>query len=571
MQHLDTKLLGPLVVSILREAMSGSPAFETEITSGMLLKDAAYSAAGHVYYELSNYLNFKEWFDGALSFELSNDHPNMRIIHRKIALILGQWVSEIKGDMRKPVYCSLIRLLQDKDLAVRLSACRSLYFLIEDANFYERDFIEFLPTCWELCFKLIEEVQEFDSKVQVLNLISILIEHIGQQIFPFSNKLVDFFQKAWEESAGESLLQIQLLVALRNFVGALGHQSPICYNMLLPILQKVIDVNNPDELNLLEDSVLLWDATLSHAPSMVPHLLEFFPYLVGIMERSFDHLQVAASIVESYITLGGAEFLSMHAPMVAKILDSVVGLVNNKGLLSVLPIIELLVQCFPVEAPPFIGNTLQKLIIICLSGGDDRDPSMTTVRASAGAILARLLVMNSSYLANLTAEPSLSLALQQAGLSIDQNLVLCLTDLWLEKIDDVTSIQKKAYALALAIILTLRVPEVLDKLDQILSACTSVLLGGSDEANEEDSSVDNTNSAASNDAVFCAVSSKELRKRQIRASDPIKQLSLETSLRDNLQACASLHGESSFNAAISRMHPTAFAQLQQALKMAQGT
>lgn len=121
---------------------------------------------------------------------------------------------QIKGNTRKPVYCALIRLLQDQDLAVRvcllwqdlnslqlmdfvcsllsfwiifiistfcpkiffpfysyivalhqLAACRSLCFLIEDANFHEQDFIEFLPTCWELCFKLIEDVQEFDSKV----------------------------------------------------------------------------------------------------------------------------------------------------------------------------------------------------------------------------------------------------------------------------------------------------------------------------------------------------------------------------------------------------------------------
>lgn len=77
---------------------------------------------------------------------------------------------------------------------------------------------------------------------------------------------------------------------------------------------------------------------------------------------------------------------------------------------------------------------LQKLIIICLSGGDERDPSETAVRASAGAILARLLVMNSNYLAHLTAESSLSLALQQAGISIDQNIILCLADLWLEKV-----------------------------------------------------------------------------------------------------------------------------------------
>lgn len=34
-------------------------------------------------------------FNGALSLELSNDHPNRRIIHRKVAMILGHWVSEV--------------------------------------------------------------------------------------------------------------------------------------------------------------------------------------------------------------------------------------------------------------------------------------------------------------------------------------------------------------------------------------------------------------------------------------------------------------------------------------------
>lgn len=66
-----------------------------------------------------------------------------------------------------------------------------------------------------------------------------------------------YYCKVWEESSGESLLQIQLLVALRNFVVALGYQSPICYNILLPILENGIDINSPDELNLLEDSMLV--------------------------------------------------------------------------------------------------------------------------------------------------------------------------------------------------------------------------------------------------------------------------------------------------------------------------
>ncbi|KAL8517224.1 hypothetical protein ACS0TY_015448 [Phlomoides rotata] len=552
-----SQLLGPVVVSILQEAMNGCPSSVTEISPQLLLKDAAYGAAAYVYYELSNYLSFKDWFNGALSVELTNDHPHMRIIHRKVALILGQWVSEIKDDTRRPVYCALIKLLQAGDLCVRLAASRSLYFHIEDANFSEQDFLDLLPICWDSCFKLVEEVQEFDSKVQVLNTISGLIARISE-VIPHANKLVQFFQKAWEESSGESLLQIQLLTALNNFVTALGYQSPICYNMLMPILQSVINVNSADEL--LEDSLQLWETTLTHATSMAPQLLGYFPCLLEILDRSFDHLKVTASIIEGYIVLGGLEFLNMHAQTLAKILDLVVGNVNDKGLLSILPLVDVLVQCFPVEVPQLISTTIQKLIVICLSGGDDRDPSKTAVKTSTAAILARILVMNTNYLAQLTSEPSFLAHLQKAGFSNEESILLCLVDVWLERVDNVTSTQRKTFALALSIILTLRMSQVLDKLDQILSICTSVILGGNDELTEEESSSDNIQSTK------MEVPSKELRRRQIKFSDPINQISLEHLLKDNLQTCAALHGEL-FNSAMSKMHPASFAQLKQALNM----
>ncbi|KAK4418909.1 Importin beta-like protein [Sesamum alatum] len=552
-----SQLLGPVVVSILQEAMNACPSSVSDISPQLLLKDAAYGAAAYVYYELSNYLSFKDWFNGALSIELTNDHPNMRIIHRKVALILGQWVSEIKDDTRRPVYCALIKLLQEKDLCVRLAASRSLFFHIEDANFSEYEFSDLLPICWDSCFKLVEEVQEFDSKVQVLNTISSLIARITE-VTPYANKLVQFFQKAWQESSGESLLQIQLLTALKNFVVALGYQSPMCYNMLLPILQSVININSPDEL--LEDSMQLWEATLSHAPSMVPQLLGYFPCLVEILEKSFDHLKVAASIIEGYIVLGGLEFLNMHAATLAKVLDLVIGNVNDRGLRSVLPLVDVLVQCFPGEVPQLISSSIQKLIIICLSGGDDHDPSKTAVKTSSAAILARILVMNTNYLAQLTSEPSLLAHLQKAGFPNEENILLCLVDVWLDKVDNVISTQKKIFGLALSIILTLRLPQVLDKLDQILSVCTSVILGGSEDLTEEESSSDNMQSSK------LQVPSKEFRRRQIKFSDPVNQISLENSLRDNLQMCAALHGEL-FNTAMSKMHPAAFAQLKQALKM----
>jgi hypothetical protein len=55
---------------------------------------------------------------------------------------------------------------------------------------------------------------------------------------------------------------------------------------------------------------------------------------------------------------------------------------------------------------------------------------------------------------------------------------------------------------------------------------------------------------------------------QAKDLDPIKQASLENMLRENLKACAAHLGDAPFNAAISRIHPAAFAQLQQALNSA---
>ncbi|GAB2273815.1 hypothetical protein Dimus_008590 [Dionaea muscipula] len=234
----------------------------------------------------------------------------------------------------------------------------------------------------------------------------------------------------------------------------------------------------------------------------------------------------------------------------------IVGNVTDVGLLSVLPVIELLVQCYPKDVPQLIRSTLQKLVVICLSGGDDLDPSKTAVKASSAAILARILVLNTNYLAQLTSEDSLMLLLQNSGVQVKENVLLCLADIWLEKVDNMTSIQRKTVGFALSIIMMLRLPQVLDMLDQILSVCTSVILGGNNDESEGESRHESDSS----------IPSIEFRKRQIKLSDPIKQMSLENSVRENLQTCAALHGDS-FNTAIGRMHPAAFAQTKQVLKI----
>lgn len=124
-----------------------------------------------------------------------------------------------------------------------------------------------------------------------------------------------------------------------------------------------------------------------------------------------------------------------------------------------------MMQCFPVEVPQLISTTIQvtifalhllqqfiishivfsymsctfdffmqKLVVICLSGADDRDPSKTAVKTSTAAILARILVMNTNYLAQLTSEPSFLAQLHKAGFSNEEGILLCLVDVWLDRV-----------------------------------------------------------------------------------------------------------------------------------------
>lgn len=77
---------------------------------------------------------------------------------------------------------------------------------------------------------------------------------------------------------------------------------------------------------------------------------------------------------------------------------------------------------------------VKKLVYISLSKDDEHEPNKTIVCVYAAAILARVLVMNTNYIAQLTSEPSLVTALQQAHITINQSILLCLVDIWVDKV-----------------------------------------------------------------------------------------------------------------------------------------
>ncbi|CAI7779470.1 unnamed protein product, partial [Closterium sp. NIES-54] len=292
-----------------------------------------------------------------------------------------------------------------------LTAVSSLRTLIDDVHFYEDQFAPFLDTAVQLLFRCLQQVSEFDSQLQIVNVVSLIIERMGEKIVPLADKILSCLpqflpiilsvltsllpplpslpsHQVWEQSEGQPLLRIQVMQALQRLIVSLGPQSPISYPLLFPILRYSTDISQPDELNMLEDGLQLWQATLRHAPAMVPELMALFSNLVPIMDRSFEHLPVATAIMESYVLVGGPAFLQQHAGSLVTIIDAVVGNVKEKAMLLVAGLVDLIIQCYPSEAPPALESVLQKLLLMIVGPTEYSD----LVRGTCATVLARVVL-----------------------------------------------------------------------------------------------------------------------------------------------------------------------------------
>ncbi|KAK9830439.1 hypothetical protein WJX72_011753 [[Myrmecia] bisecta] len=582
--HRET--LAPVVVAMLNRASEACPPgaaaqlpgpLSRGVPPAVLAKEAVYNAVGTAAFELHDYIEFTSWFRMALLPELADSSLAGRPLRRRAALLLGQWVAKLSTEDRPAAYRATLSLLPGGDAALQLAGVTSLHALVDDWEFTEAQFLEFVGPCFELLMAFLQSAAEYDTQLQVFNLVNLIIDRLADSIKPFANGILAMVPKLWTDAQGQSLLQIQILLALQRLVNALGVDSPSCYPLLLPILKHCTDINQPDELNLLEDGLQLWLIALRNATSPHAELLALFSNLAAVMERSSEHIQVAAPLMASCVLLGGADFLQARGHQVVRILQALLGNVKEKGTLLLLPVLDTTIQCFPADAPLLLEPALQRLLAGILAG---RESGL--VVASSMSVFARVLLQSPPFFPQFFARaaPHISLPQAQAQAAAGsqpadpgQRLLLAFVDLWLDRFDAIGApAGRKLCALALCVLLTLPLPPILERLELIVAHITSVWfeVEGSDSGERVHYGYDYYNSVGGGgDADALVVSSEEaegesIRRRLLHERDPVNQLQLSAVLKDKLQQCAALHGEA-FHAMTARLNPSLASQLSGAI------
>jgi len=152
-----------------------------------LFKDSVYTAIGLAAAVLQQHLDFDSFLSNTIVIEVQKQKPGFNILRRRIAILLGQWITvKVSAENRPLVYKIFQHLLDPNDSyndqVVRITAGRQLKNIVDDWEFSPEQFLPYVQTTMTQLLSLIEQVENMETKMALLNTISILVERLEHHV-----------------------------------------------------------------------------------------------------------------------------------------------------------------------------------------------------------------------------------------------------------------------------------------------------------------------------------------------------------------------------------------------------
>lgn len=290
---------------------------KSQIDRYILLKDASYNCGSIAAWELVSHIDFDVWFTQALLPELKGENGNPPchvLIKRRILILISNWVNiKLAAENRPPVYEIICQCLQPgEDLVIRLQACLTLKAVMDDIHFEKENYLPYLNYHFGLLCQLLKQVEECDTKIKVLSVLSFLIERVDIHIRPFCAQLADYLPFLWQESADHNMLRCSIVTAFHHLVKSFGSESVNYHPFLLPVIHYSTDSTNPASVYLLEDALELWNITVQNSTQMSPDLLNLFSNIKPLLDRDSDIWKLCLEIIDSYVILDARKLFQFY-------------------------------------------------------------------------------------------------------------------------------------------------------------------------------------------------------------------------------------------------------------------
>lgn len=112
--------------------------------------------------------------------EVQSQQQEYRLLRRRIAIVLGQWVPVKPGELNMNAVYQIFQHLLNKsdplnDLVVRITAGRQLRNVLDSYMFAPEVFLPFAPTILESLMSLVEETGNTETKMALLDTVRTVV------------------------------------------------------------------------------------------------------------------------------------------------------------------------------------------------------------------------------------------------------------------------------------------------------------------------------------------------------------------------------------------------------------
>ncbi|PRQ76874.1 Armadillo-type fold [Rhodotorula toruloides] len=504
--------VGPILVQLLQSVANPQTMDE------LLLKEAVYTAVGRSPSELEPYIPFEDWLRNTLAAECAGTDPTYRIIRRRVAWLLGQWVGEdIAGSSRPQIYSLLVHLLgrnDSTDTAIRLTAARSLA-KCDTWDFDRTVFVPLLPKAIEEIVQLLSEVSLTDSKMRLNETLGVVIDRLWQ-------------------AADENHFQASVLVTFTKLAEALDAGSQVLQSQACPIIRYSVDPSQPAHVYLNEDGLELWQILLRRSSSLSAEMLSLLPILVTLLGTGMDILPRCLLVLESYLLLDATAVLSLCANGV---FTAVHDLLDGLKLEAVKVILHALNTVFQLAPPatwagPLDASGCFAAFVKAISANDHSALIVSKYLCS----ISRIILASPEAFHTLVAATA-----SRLNATPDQILELVMTQ-FIERLDNLSQgAQRKLVALALAQLVATVNPVILGRMADLVSLWSSVL-AQTEESESGDADLYHYEDYQSDVEQDWTETLETKRRQEMQRRDPIRASNLKMVIRQKLGEAQALNG-----------------------------
>lgn len=258
---------------------------------------------------------------------------------------------------------------------------------IDDFEFDQEIFLEFLQPSFQLLFALLQATKECDTKMNVLGIMSYIIDRMSEKIQTHADSLIGYLPRLWAESNDHSMLRCAIISTLVHIVKASGDMPPALTAFLYPVIGMSTNKDEPAHVYLLEEGLELWLVVVENSATMTPELLELSGNLLAIIEHTSENLRTTLCIIQMYVLLNPAAFLYRHGKQLVKSCQYLLSDMRSEGIVMVMKLYEECLRCKPDVALELLRPALPGIVQKAVD--NEEYPMVMTAYLS---IVARLLI-----------------------------------------------------------------------------------------------------------------------------------------------------------------------------------